>query len=121
MLLNQFLHFTFIGIRFVPVGNDQIFYPRRLFKYVIEKFLRIRLGHRLVVGLEFLDLAVLIYFQSLPIGHQSFDEVIGSLIIGDRKLRGVGRIEISQIYLDLSEYLQNIFTISLILLLVVED
>jgi len=66
-------------------------------------------------------LGVLDELQSLPVDHQPFHEVVGLLVVGDRELGGVGRIEVGEIRLHLRQELVHVLPAGLALLAVVED
>ena len=87
----------------------------------LEELRGVGAGHGLVVGLVVLGLGVLDEGQPLPIGHQPFHEVVGFLVVGGRKLRGVGRIEIGQVGLGLRQEVVDVLAGCLALLAVVEN
>ena len=74
-----------------------------------------------MVGKKFLHPTVFIDLQSLPVGHQTFDEVIRSLVIGSGIFGCIWRIEICQVNLGFWNNFEDILAENLILFAVVKD
>ena len=91
---------------------------------IAEKLLKevggVTLGDSHMAGFVVFDLGIRLDGQTVPIGHQPFDKVIGFFVIGGRKLGGIRRVKVSEVSLHLGKDLVNIPAIGFVLLAVIE-